>query len=112
MRITQLQTISSHNHLSPTVAATKKSGILSVAIVLLEASLSRKKAMAADSLTSSQEVEKLDKDVTSISELIEAIKRGEDHACNNWDMEMTWIVARKAIIVDDNGSWMSAKYSV
>lgn len=68
--------------------------------------------MTADSLTSSQEIEKLAKNVTSMSELIETIKCEEDHACNNWDMKMIWIVARKVIIVNKNKFWMSAKYSI
>lgn len=112
MHITHLQTISSQNHFSLTVTTTKKSSILFVAIILLEASVSRKKAMTADSLTSSQEIEKLAKNVTSMSELIETIKCEEDHACNNWDMKMIWIVARKVIIVNENEFWMSAKYSI
>ncbi len=83
MHITHLQTISSQNYFSLTVTTTKKSSILFVAIILLEASVSCKKDMTADSLTSSQEIEKLAKNVISMSELIETIKCEEDHACNN-----------------------------
>ena len=111
MRITQLETISSLNHPSPTVAASKKQGILSAAVALLEASASRRKVTLANPLTSRIEAEKLATEMESITELIAAIKRGEDHACNNWEMEMSIIVARKAIIVDENGPWMSTKYA-
>lgn len=110
MRITQVQTVSTVNHPSPEVAAIKKIGILQAAVVLLEASLSRRKGIVADLQTSNSEKEKEAKEVESITELIAGIKRGEDHAFNIWDMEMTWIVARKAIILDAKDAWMSVKY--
>ena len=112
MRITQLETISSLNHPSPAVAASKKLGILSAAVALLEASASRRKATLRNHFTSSIEAEKLVKEMESINGLIAAIKRGEDQACNNWEMEMTLIVARKAIIVTENEPWMSTKYAI
>ena len=112
MRLTRLETISTKNHPSPAVAASKKLAVLSAAVALLEASVSRVKSMAADPLLPSLQVERLVKKTESITELVEAIKRGEDDACNNWEMEMIWIVARKAIIVNENESWMSVKYPV
>ena len=110
MRIIHLETNSSQDHPSPAVTAMKKPGILSVAVLMLETRAARIKAMIADPATLSLQAEKLEKDIESITRLVEAIKRGEDDACNNWDMEMTWIVARKAAMVKENGSWMSIKY--
>ena len=102
MRITHLDTIPSLNHPSSAVAALKKQGILSAAVVLLEATIVRRKAMMTDPSISGIVIESFVKETESINKLIEAIKRGEDDACNNWEMEMTLIVARKAIIVDEN----------
>lgn len=110
MRIIHLETKSSQDHPSPAVAAMKKPGILSVAVLMLEARAARIKALVVDPVTSSLQAEKLEKDMESITQLVEAVKRGEDEACNNWDMEMTWIVARKAATVGENDSWMAIKY--
>ncbi|KAL9117371.1 MAG: hypothetical protein Q9187_006092 [Circinaria calcarea] len=110
MRITQIQTVSTANHPSAEVAVIKKFGILQAAVVLLEASLSRRKSIVADPQTSDSEKEKEAKEIDSITQLIAVIKRGEDHALNIWDMELTWIVARKAIILDVKDAWMSVKY--
>ena len=88
----------------------KISGILSVAVLMLEARAARIKTKLVNPATSSIQVEKLEKDTESIAQLVQAIKCGEDEACNNWDMEMTWIVARKAAIVKENDPWMAIKY--
>ena len=50
--------------------------------------------MLTNNFTSSVEAEKLVKEVESINELIAAIKRGEDQACNNWEMKLTLIFNR------------------
>ena len=110
MRISQVQTVSTVKHPSPEVAAIKKTGILQAAVVLLEASLSRRKMIVADPQTSKIEKEKEVEEIESITKLIAVIKRGEDHAFNIWDMEMTWIVARKSIILGVRDAWMSMKY--
>ena len=112
MRIKHLETVSAHNHPSPTVAAGKKLLILSVATTLLQSSITRKKAMVAEPQLSSLEKEKLVKELESIGELLQAIKCGEGEACGNWDFELTWIVARKAMIIDEKEAWMSRKYPV
>ena len=110
MRITQLQTVSTVNHPLPEVAATKKAGILQATVALLEASHSRRKGIVADPQTSDLEQDKEAKEIDSITELIAVIKCGEDHAFNIWDMEMTWIVARKSIILGVKDAWMTMKY--
>lgn len=112
MRITQIQTVSTVKHPSPEVAAIKKFGILQAALVLLEASLSRRKMIVVDPQTSNGEKEKEAEEIESITKLIAVIKCGEDHAFGVWDMEMTWIVARKSIVLSVKDAWMSVKYPV
>ena len=110
MRITQLETISTYNHNSPVVAAGKKPLVLSTAAAFLQAGALRRKQIIADPSTSAGEGEKLLQECREIEELIEAFKRGEKQVCENWEFEMTWIVARKAILVNNGEAWMSTKY--
>jgi SAM-dependent methyltransferase len=108
MRIRHLETISTAHHSDPQVAVGKKFGVISAASVLLESSINRNKA-AAESATGALK-EKLERDVQAMTALMEAIKRGEGDAINNWDFEMTWIVARKALVLDEEEPWMAKKY--
>ena len=110
MRIVYLETISTRNHPSPAVAAAKHQVILAAAIALLSSGISRKETLAADPLTAIYEVEKLRKEIAEMTGLVKTIKSGDDMACNHWDMEMTWVVARKAILINQKESWMCAKY--
>lgn len=110
MRITQLETVSTRTHSSPAVAAGKKPAIFSAAVVLLQESALRRKRIVADVSTPSCESEKLLIEIEEIEKLIEAIKCGEDQACNNWEIELTWIIARKALLVNNGDGWMSAKH--
>ena len=109
MRIKHLETVSTLNHPSPAVAAVKNMVVISAASNLLESSISRKKAAATDPSTSNMEAKELAKEIESLNELMDAIKRGDGDACNNWNFELTWIVARKAIVVDEKEAWMSIK---
>ena len=109
-RILHLETVSTQDHPSPLVAAVKKAGILGTATALLKPRLERKSKIAQESPLSSAEKERSALEVKEITELLEAVRGGEDDACNRWEMEMTWIVARKAIISSDYHSWMTMKY--
>jgi len=110
MRIINLETVSSQNHASPVIALGKKVGIQTAAVALLQAGVIRRKALMENLSLQKFEVEKLAKEKHEIEELIEAIKRGDSQVSDNWEMEMTWIVARKAIILNESEAWMSAKY--
>ncbi|KAF2230138.1 hypothetical protein EV356DRAFT_536694 [Viridothelium virens] len=110
MRLKQIETVSTATHPDPIVAAGKKMGVISAATVLLESSIQRKRSKAAQDSTPSSEKEQLERDVQAMSNLMEAIKCGEDDAVNNWDFEMTWIVARKAIPLSTSEPWMAIKY--
>ncbi|MCJ1404061.1 hypothetical protein MMC11_007286 [Xylographa trunciseda] len=109
-RIMNLETVSTRNHSSPAIARGKKAGIQTAAVALLQAGVNRRKALVENSSLPKSEAEKLAKEKQEIEELIDAVKRGDNEVSDNWDMEMTWIVARKAIIVNEGEAWMSAKY--
>lgn len=92
------------------VQAGKKAGVISAATVLLESSISRKKAAALSFSASTVDAQVLCKEIESMEELLEAIKRGE--AVNkDWNLELTWIVAKKAIVLKNDEAWMSIKYA-
>ena len=110
MRITNLKTVSTRNHSSPAIALSKTAAIHNAAVALLQAGVIRRKALVEASSVQKFEAEKLAREKQEIEELIEAIKCGDDQVADNWDMEMTWIVARKAITVNEGEAWMSAKY--
>ncbi|KAI9694168.1 MAG: hypothetical protein M1822_003439 [Bathelium mastoideum] len=110
MRIRYLETVSTADHADPQIAVGKKFAVISAATVLLESSINRNKK-AAENMTGAEK-EKLEKDVQAMTGLMEAIKQGEGDAINNWDFEMTWIVARKAIVLDEGEPWMTRKYSI
>ena len=110
MRITHLELLSTRDHHSPAVAATKCRVLMNAVASLLQSGVSRKKAAAMDPLITSPEAEKLSREIEEMTGLIETIKRGDDLACKNWELEVAWVVARKAIILKDNEAWMSIKY--
>lgn len=86
--------------------------IMSGALKLLQAGISRRQASAADPQKSASEVEELMKDAGAMMELVEAIKQGEVQTQSSWDLAMTWIVARKAVYVGKHEAWMSTRYAI
>ena len=111
MRIMQLETIATTNHRAPLVNAMKQDQILSGAVILNQAGISRRLACASDPNKTIAEVEQLKIEVAQMEELIEAIEQGQDPACSNWDMEMTRILARKVSVASRDGEWMSVRRS-
>ena len=113
VRIMHLETISTMNHPSRAVQAGKNQIILGVAVQLLEAALSRRHTLllAKGQLSSSDaEAQRLEKEVGEIERLVEVWQKGGDHVGSSWDCAMTSIVARKALLVDERGEWMTARY--
>ncbi|KAI9667985.1 MAG: hypothetical protein M1821_000805 [Bathelium mastoideum] len=108
MRIKQLVTVSTAGHADPQIAVGKKFAVISTASVLLDSSINRNKA-AAENMAGAEK-EKLEKDVLAMTGFMKAIKKGESDAINNWDFEMTWIVARKALVLKEGEMWMTKKY--
>ena len=92
------------------VNAMKKIVILGAARALLEPRLSRKKAEIEASSIANQATSNITEEIEDIEALIAAIKDGKAEACENWEMETTWIIARKAVILDRGDSWMNTKY--
>lgn len=92
------------------VRAGKKAAVVSAATVLLDSSISRKKAAAPSSPVSTLDAQVSSEEIQSMEELLEAIKSGK--AMNNeWNFEMMWIVARNAIMLRNNEAWMSIKHA-
>ena len=110
MRILHLETISTMNHPSPVVQAGKTQLIMSTAVQLLQAGISRRGTVAAQSQTSSSEGHELEEDIAARKQLLDAWKQGTDPACNDWNFAMTSIVARKALLISKHQAWMTAKY--
>lgn len=110
MRLTYLEMVPTLNHPSPMVQAGKKAGVISATTVLLESSISRKKAAALSFSASTVDAQMLCKEIKSMEELLDAIKSGEA-VSKDWNLELIWIVARKAIVLKDYEAWMSIKYA-
>ena len=112
VRIMHLETISTLNHPSRAVQAGKNQIVLGVAVRLLEAALSRRHTLllANQQLSSDADAQGLEKEVGEIERLVEVWRQGGDHVGSSWDCAMTSIVARKAILVDERGAWMTPKY--
>ena len=109
VRIMHLETISTLNHPSKSVQAGKNQIVLSVAVQLLKAALSRRQTLLLAN-ESDADAQRLEKEVGDIERLLEAWRQGGDPAGSSWDCAMTSIVARKALLVDERGAWMTAKY--
>lgn len=111
MRLVHLETVSTLHHASPLVEVGKKAAVMSAATALLKARIFRKQG-ELDSLSDSDSssIGGLKEELSSMNKTLEAIERGDDANSSSWDFDVTWIVARKAIILDDvNQGWMTAK---
>ena len=108
MRVSQLETLSTVAHTSPIVQSEKEKVIKAGALQLLQAGISRRQDKAADPLTTEIEAQRLVYESEEMKNLADGIKAGREYARSAWDMAMTWIVAKKAIVFDDKEQWMSA----
>ena len=108
MRLMHLETLSTLNHPSPAVDAGKRAAVMSAATALLMARISRKSAELESTSKPGFESEALSKEIQSMEETLKAVERGSD-AESSWDFDVTWIVARKAVILDTTKGWMTVK---
>ncbi|KAL8837307.1 MAG: hypothetical protein Q9170_002564 [Blastenia crenularia] len=109
MRLVHLETVSTLNHPSPAVEAGKKAAVMSAATALLKARIFRKENASASLPSESTETVALTEELRLMKKTLESIEQGED-TNGSWDFDVTWIVARKAIILDDiNKGWMTVK---
>ena len=110
VRIMHLETISTVNHPSSAVEAGKKHIVLGVAVRLLEAAVSRRQTLLAnEQLSDSDDTQRLEEEVGEIKRLLDAWSQGGDPASSRWDLAMTSIIARKALLVNEHEAWMTPK---
>ena len=97
------------NHPSPVVQAGKTHAIKLTAFMLFQAGITRKEIRTAQTYSSSPSLE-----AQELAEDVEARKgfldRGTDTACNDWNFAMTFIVARKPLVMNEHLVWMTAKH--
>lgn len=110
VRIIHLKTISTKNHPSRAVEAGKKQEIMGAALQLLQAGVSRRQKLVAEAQGSGSQALELEEEIEEMKQLVKVWKQGEDPACNRWDFTMTSIIARKALLINEDEAWMTAKY--
>ena len=110
MRIMHLETVSTDDHASPIVETGRNAFILPAAVQFLRLGASRRRALSENPQTLALEAAQLIKDAEVMEQLAEAIKQGKGPGCSNWNTEMTWIVARKALFIGQNEAWMAARH--
>ena len=110
MRITHLETLSTTGHPSNTIQDEKTFLIKNTAIQFLHAGASRRQARATDAHTSASESKELVKDAEAMKDLARGLQEDDAGIETSWNLAMTWIVARKAVLFREHEAWMSARY--
>ena len=110
MRITHLETLSTTGHPSIAVQHEKTPLIKNTAIQFLHAGASRRQARADDAHTSASESKELVKDAEAMKDLARRLQEDAAGTETSWDLAMTWIVARKAVLFPEHEAWMSARH--
>lgn len=111
LRIMQLQTTSTKDHPEPAVQEYTKPIILKTTTSMLQSGIERRKALAADRGKSwpESEEDRFMNDV--VSESVGGVANGvQNPKASDWNCEISWIVARKAIFVGQNEAWMTARW--
>ncbi|KAL9610246.1 MAG: hypothetical protein Q9167_005042 [Letrouitia subvulpina] len=109
MRLQHLETLSTLNHPSPTVEAGKRTQVITVGTALLKARLARKTAELNSTSKPSLEAEGLAEEIQTMRSVLTAIQSGPESG-ESWDYDVTWVVARKAIVLDSTEGWMSLRH--
>ena len=109
LRVLMVDTYSTHKHPSSDIQAYRGAIGFSYYKTLLHSIAVRKRAMAADEQIKSEDKNQLIKEAEENEHLMTAIE-SEITGIVSWDATLTWIVARKAIIVDRDQDWMSANH--
>ena len=123
MRVTSLETLRTTAHPSPVVASGKGPVIKAAALQLLQAGVTRRREKVAGPLTTTTtkaaeaERQGLVYEIEDMERLAEEIKAegGEAAARGEWNMAMTWIVAKKVDGVgpdDEHEPWLSARHTL
>ena len=118
MRVTSVETLRTTAHPSPTVSSEKGPVIKAAALQLLQAGVTRRQEKVAEALRTTTEAERqvLVDEIEEMERLAEEIKvEGGEVARGEWDLAMTWIVAKKAEAAgldDERPPWMSARHTL
>ena len=110
LRIMVVEPVSTYKHPAPEVQAHKDAVGLAVNTGLLKAGAMRKRALAAEERTSVDAKKKLIEEAERNEELAKAIERELKEKVNQWNAIMTWIVARKAIVLGEGEDWMTMNH--
>lgn len=108
LRVLIIDTYSTHKHPSPDIQVLKGATGFSAHKEILRAIAVRKRAMAADAEIKFKDNNQLIKEADENEKLAEAVESEISGGAVSWDATLTWIVARKAIIVDRDQDWMTA----
>ncbi|KAF4626945.1 hypothetical protein G7Y89_g11215 [Cudoniella acicularis] len=108
LRIMQLQTISTQDHPEAVVRENTSAIIKKATSALLRSGVERRRAIAAHA--GSSEAEEELKTAQDMSDFADSFETGnDDPGTSVWNCELTWVVARKAVIKEDSEDWMSAR---
>ena len=108
-RILSLETISTHNHPSSKVQAEKDTVGLAINRQLLLSGATRMRELSRSTDTMEGGKDALIQAADTNEDLAAAIKTATDDRDATWNADMTWLVARKAIIVPLSEDWMSLR---
>ena len=108
-RISSLETISTCNHPSRKVQAEKDAVGLAVNTQLLLSGAARMRDLSRQMETVKGRGDELARAAKRNEDLAAAIKAATDDNVTTWDADLTWIVARKAMIVPLDEDWMGAR---
>lgn len=109
-RILSLETVSTYNHPSSKVQAEKNAVGLAINRQLLLSGAARMRDLSRKMETVAGRTNELVQAAGRNEELAAAIKTATDDEITTWNADMTWIIARKAMIVPLSGDWMGARW--
>ena len=108
-RIVNLETVPTHNHSSSKVQAEKDAVGLAINRQLLLSGAARMRELSRNMDTTEREVNKLAQAAHRNEDLAATIKAATDDKTATWNADLTWLVARKAMVVPLNEDWMSIR---
>ena len=108
LRIITLQTISTHQHPSSKVQAEKDAVGLAVNTRLLRSAATRMRDLAQQKQTT-EEGKLLTQTADKNEKLARTIEKDTKDKVNTWNADLTWIVAKKAMLVSVEEDWMGVR---
>ena len=108
-RILSLETITTHNHNSSKVQVEKDAVGLAINRQLLLSGAARMRELSQNMDMMEGENTKLAQAANRNEDLAATIKAATDDKTATWNADLTWMVARKAMVVPLNEDWMSIR---